>query len=155
MYTRFSRKRIPKPQTARTEIFEDNPHGLDAGGGLSPQEIQTDSVPNVEDAQFPTESIPATEDISHENAEITPEKRTTHDGKIAGNPGNGPVVGGLDKDASQFAVRSMTYSPNASSRQLQSVPDISSRRILSAPFVVQRIIAHGVADNDEFLVKVR
>ena len=33
--------------------------------------------------------------------------------------------------------------------------DILTRRSPSAPFVVQRIIAHGVAENDEFLLKVR
>ena len=99
-------------------------------------------------AQFPIESIPAPGDISDEGADLTSEKRTTHDGETAGKPENGPVVVGLKKDAPQFAVPSMTYSPNVSGRQLQSVPDISTRRIPSAPFVMQRIIAHGFADND-------
>ena len=155
VYTRFSRKRKPKPQTSRTEISESNPHGLAIGGVLSPQEKRLDPLPNAEDGNFPTKSIPTPGDISGEDGELTPEKRITHDGGTAGNPENGPVVVVLDKDASQFAVPSMTYSPNASGRQLQSVPDISTRRIPSAPFEVQRIIAHGVADNDEFLLKVR
>ena len=122
---------------------------------LSPQEIRSDSLPNAEGGNFPTKSIPTPGDISDEDAKLTLEKRITHDGETAGNPENGSVVVGLDKDASQFAVPSKTYSPNARGQLLQSVPDISTRRIPSAPFVVQRIIAHGVAGNDEFILKVR
>ena len=113
-----------------------------------------DLRPNAEDADFLTKSIPAPGDISVEDTEITAERRTSHDGDTPGISENGPVFIGLDKDASQFAVSSMTCSPNAS-RQLQSDTDILTRRILSVPFMVQRIIAHGVADNDEFLLKVR
>ena len=148
VYTRFSRKRKPKPQTARTEISEGDPYGLATGGVLSPQEIRSDSLPNAVEGNFPTKSIPTPGDIYDEDAELTPEKRITHDGETEGNAENCPVVVGLDKDASQFAVPSMTYSPNASGRQLQSVPDISTRRIPSAPFVVQGITAHGVSDNE-------
>ena len=155
VYTRFSRKRKLKPQTARTEISEGNPYGSATGGVLSPQEIRSDSLPNAEEGNSPTKSIPTPGDIYDEDAELTPEKRITHDGETEGNAENCPVVVGLDKGASQFAVPSMTYSPNASGRQLQSAPDSSTRRIPSAPFVVQRIIAHGVADNIEFLLKVR
>ena len=148
VYTRFSRKRKPKPKSVRTEISESNPHGLATGGVLSPQEKRSDSLPNAEDGNFPTKSIPTPGDISDEDTELTPEKRMAHVGETAGNPENGLVVVGLDKDASQFAVLSMTCSPNASGRLLQSVPDMSTRRIPPAPFVVQRIIANGVAGND-------